>query len=303
MKLDDGIIAEIEARLNGLAAEELEELSLSNRKQERADFAEFEAALKNDRCSLCGNPISHFSIKKPCLHWLLKPKGFKPKHLPVLYATTTFHHMDTFLRWAANSERLFQNINDLVAEKSSDKFIEHSIRFRNLEWAFSCAQSDRQGHASSQHGQNPHFHFQMQIDGRPFIRFNSFHLDFREYDEFCFAVKAGRFKRLRGGHFCGAGMQDLIDRVSPETLIELSTASDDPKNAAFDISTLIVAPAGERLTGDALRKIIETRKKTGRSFASIVRDEHPAVGGTTIISPGEGVAPMRRRSSSRGRQK
>ena len=130
---------EMEVYLGGLDDDALAEKTKSNIDQERRDYEAFRSALAEDSCSLCGNPLAHFSVKKPCLHWLLKPKGFRKKQFRLLYSTTNFHDMDAYLRWAANAERPFQNINDLVDEKTSEKFIEHTITFRNLEWAFSCS--------------------------------------------------------------------------------------------------------------------------------------------------------------------
>jgi hypothetical protein len=145
--------------------------------------------LKNNICSLCGHSIKSFLNFSPCLHWFLNPKGFKPrKSLPRLYKKYSYHQIDAYLRWLANIDKPFSNINDLKEEKSDKKFIETTIRYKNFEWSFSCAYSDLEGHKDSINGNFPHYHFQMMINGNVVIKFNQFHVPFSEYDEFCFAV-------------------------------------------------------------------------------------------------------------------
>lgn len=143
---DHSVYARFNEHLNSLPLEKLQAESVKEFEEAERDFQEFRAALAQGQCSICGLPLSHFSEKKPCLHWLLKPAGFKKKHFPLLYQTVSFHRMNAYVRWVANSDMPLSNINDLVEDKSTTKFIEETIRYKSLEWSFSCSHGDRQGH-------------------------------------------------------------------------------------------------------------------------------------------------------------
>ena len=55
-----------------------------------------------------------------------------------------FNHMQAFLRWVATEEAFAKNINDL-ADEGTGKFIELTIKYKTLEWSFSCSESDYHG--------------------------------------------------------------------------------------------------------------------------------------------------------------
>jgi hypothetical protein len=131
-------------------------------------------------CYLCLKPLASFSKKSPCLHWLLNPKGFKKKDFPAIAKRYGYFQIQSFLRWVANRDDFARNINDLPEEGTDGKLFEVTIKYKRLEWAFSCAESDYEGHATSQHAKHQHYHFQMRIDRRPFINYSDFHLPFSE---------------------------------------------------------------------------------------------------------------------------
>lgn len=286
--------------LNEVPFEELVSRSkLENEKNER-EFEDLKNALVRDHCSYCGNPLSHFSERKPCFHWFLwRAKGLKKKHFGKLFGTKGYHQLEAYLRWVANTDVPITNINDIAAEKSSTKFIETTIRYRNLEWSFSCSHGDLEGHKNSHEGSVPHYHFQMKKDGNVVINFNGFHIPFNDYDEFCFAIQEGRIDRLRAGRSHGAGMQDLLDNFSTEELADNLKYTNDEKNAQFETSILIEAEPGTTISGDDIANLLEERKRTGDSMAKLAKK----LKGTKtkiIISPGKGVPDISTRDKNRG---
>jgi hypothetical protein len=81
----------------------------------------------------------------------------------------------SFLRWVANEEALARNIIDL-RDEGTGKLVELTIRYRQLEWSFSCGESDYLGHSSaSEDSRRPHYHLQMRVNRGAFIRYNDFH--------------------------------------------------------------------------------------------------------------------------------
>ena len=266
-------------------------------------YKEFKDALSRGHCSICDRPIASLVLDDPCLHWLLKEKGFRAKYFPILVADQGFRSMNIFLRWAANTEAFGKNINDLVAEKQSKKFIEETIKYKNVEWSFSCSNTDREGHAGSQNGAMPHFHFQMKVDGRVIIKYNAFHIPFTEDDEFSFALEAGRIDRLKAARKYDAGMQTLLEAAveNQEFLDSLSYAK-EPADAAFNSDILIMADSGTTISGDDIFKLLERREETGESFARLAK-ELKNVSVRTITSPSDNVPDISRRSGGRNKKK
>ncbi len=278
----------------------IEELNLKNeeqRKKDEIDFQGLKVALAKGECYYCGYPISQFSEKKPCFHWLLKPKGFKKRHLPLLYEQKGFHQLEAYLRWVANCEEPFKNINDLVEEKSSSKIIEETIRYKNIEWSFSCSLSDRQGHKDSFKGKEPHYHFQMKVDGQVIINYGGFHLPFNDDDEFSFAVKENKFDRLRSAHVHGASMQTMIDHMTPEEIVDGMKYTENQDEAAWDVGVLIEADEGTTISGDDIANLLKERKRTGTPIAKLVQ-KLKNVKIQTVLSPGPGVPEI----ASRGKR-
>ena len=119
-----------------------EEIAHGNSVNHRAAEAEYQRFLDHfgrDSCYLCERPLASFSKTSPCPHWLLKPKGFKKNDLPAVAERYGFYQIQSFLRWVANQDGFAKNINDLPEEGSGSKLFEVTIKYKNLEWAFSCA--------------------------------------------------------------------------------------------------------------------------------------------------------------------
>lgn len=284
--------------LNSMPIEYLQSKSRENLEKDHQDFQILKDHLLRGDCVYCGTPISLFSKDNPCFHWLLNPKGFKKKFFPLVFEGKGFHQIEAYLRWVANCDKPMQNINDLVEEKSSTKFIEETIRYKNIEWSFSCSYGDLEGHANTHEGKEPHYHFQMKVNGNVIINYNGFHIPFNEYDDFCFAVKRGDFERLRDAPFIGAGMQALLDNTTPGELIDKMESVSDIDSAQFHINIMIEADEGSLISGDEIADLIEEKKRTGVPLAKLVQ-KLKNVKIRTIISPGPGVPEIAPRSKNR----
>jgi hypothetical protein len=296
----DDRIKKFNEYLNTIPLEKLHAEGDKQHKKDEQDFQELKTALAEGRCHYCNNPLSHFSEKKPCFHWLLKPNGFKKRHFPLLYEQKSFHQLEAYLRWVANCDKPMKNINDLVEEKSSSKFIEETIRYKNIEWSFSCSHGDRAGHKDKHEGQMPHYHFQMKVDGNVVINYNGFHLPFDDYDEFSFAVKADKFDRLKARHVQGAGMQAMFDHMSPEEIVDGMRHAENEEDAELDVGIMIQADEGTTISGDDIADMLEERKRTGVSMAKLVQ-RLKNVKVQTVISPGPGVPEIAARKRNRGK--
>lgn len=287
--------------LNNIPIEEFKKKNEEELDKTAQDFREFKEALKKGICCYCGYPITHFSDKKPCFHWLLKPKGFKTKHFPLLYKQKSFHQINAYLRWTANSETPIRNINDLAEERSSTKIIEETIKYKNLEWSFSCSGGCMSGDSHKDKNGNsiPHYHFQMKVNGLVIIKYGQFHIPLNDYDQFCFAVERGEFDRLKAGHIEGAGMQALFEHFTPEELLDyMKDASDKEASAPFRIQTLVAADEGTTISGDEIADLLEEHKKTRIPIAKLIRNLKN-VTATSYITPGPGIPEIAARKVNR----
>lgn len=281
---------------------ELQTRAKEHNKQAREDFNKLKNALRKGNCSFCSQGITHFYKENPCFHWLLwQSKNLKKKHFYRLFEQRGFHRTSTYLRWVANCEKPFININDLVEEGKSTNIIDLTIRYKNLEWSFICSENDKQGHPGTEEGKNPHYHFQMKKDGHVVINYNGFHLPFTDYDNFCFAMTDGKFDKLRASDGKAAGIQTILDNTAPEDIINNITHSDSEEDALFKNDILIEAEEGHTISGDEIADMIEEREKTGVPLAKLV-EKLKNVRLTRIISPGPAVPEKSQRTPNRRKE-
>jgi len=289
--------------LNSIPLVEIQEKAAEQAEQNEKEFQTLKKSLAEGKCCYCGNPLEHFSLRKPCFHWLLwEAPGLKKKHFGILFEQKSYHELDAYLRWVANTDIPMRNINDLVEEKSSKKFIESTIRYKNLEWSFSCSFGDLQGHKDKHGGQTPHYHFQMKINGNVVINYNGFHIPFQDYDEFSFAIKRGEIDRLRAGQVHGAGMQTLLDNMNADELIDSMRSTDNEDDAQFNVGILLEAVEGTTISGDELANLFAEKKRTGVPMAKLVQ-KLQNVKTKIIIEPGPGVPKIAARKENRGKNK
>lgn len=289
MEKNDSKIRKFNELLNSIPSEVLMAKNKEQTIQDEKDFQDLKEELAQDKCSFCGNLLTHFTVRKPCFHWFLwRANGLRKKHFGVLFEQKSFHQIESYLRWVANCETPIRNINDLAEEKSPSKFIEKTIKYKNIEWSFSCSQGDLLGHKDKHEGKMPHYHFQMKINDNVVINYGAFHIPFCDYDEFCFAVERGEFDRLKSAHIHGAGMQSMFENLSPEELIDAMVRADDEDNAQFNLNTLVEADEGTTISGDEIADMFEESKRTGVPMAKLIH-KLKNVKTQTFISPGPAV--------------
>lgn len=294
-------------RMNKMLAscpiEELQARADEHNKKARLDFEKLKSSLEEGKCSFCSRDITYFDEKEPCFHWLLwEAKSLRKIHFLPLFTEKGFHQTVTYLRWVANSEKPFANINDLVEEGKSTNIIDITIRYKNMEWSFICSEGDKQGHQGSYEGKNPHYHFQMKKDGYVVINYNGFHLPFINYDDFCFAVAQGKFDKLRASEGRAAGIQAVLDTVKPKQLIDNMIYTDSENDAPLKTDILIEAEDGHAISSDEISDLIKERRRTGVPLVKLV-EKLKNVKLTRIVSPGPGVPEKSQRTPNRGKKK
>lgn len=194
-------------------------------------YERFKSHFQDGKCYLCHAPLKTFSTSKPCLHWFLRPRGFKKKNFSLLFGIYGYFQMESYARWLANLEVASRNINDLSGEKTESKVFETTIRYKHIEWAFSCAPSDLEGHAGKA-SDFPHYHFQMKLNGQTFITFNDFHIPFNDEDLWKLELMRGQDNLIEHTFMFGEGMEDVFNHIPVETLIDGSTLTDDESEAS-----------------------------------------------------------------------
>lgn len=272
--------------------------SLPEEVRERGNEESFRAAVAEHQrfveyfgkgdCYLCKRPLSSFSKKQPCPHWLLKPRGFKKYDLLAITQHYGFYQIQSFLRWVANQEGFARNINDLPDEGSGTKLFEVTIKYKTLEWAFSCAESDYQGHATSQHAKHQHYHFQMRIERRPFINYSDFHVPFCEMDIVNIEAMRALPGKVKQRFSFGEGMHDVLNDATVEGIVNVTVPGDASDEAPFKIDTIAMAEEGKTISGDDLYEIIQEAKTMNVTVASLMH-RLPNSLTRVIVTPGPGV--------------
>jgi len=276
--------------LKTLSQEEIEHGNAVNLKSAEDEFRRFTEHFDVGECYLCKKPLASFSKKHPCPHWLLRPSGFKKKDIIAIAEHYGFIQIQAFLRWVANHDSFAKNINDLKIEERGTKLFEVTIRWKHLEWAFSCAESDYQGHETSQHFNYPHYHFQMRQDKHPFINYNDFHLPFSEMDIINIEAVRAHPDLIRQRYPFGEGMADVLCDEELEYIITSTEPiyDEDEDEGTFRLNSIAIAEEGKTLDGNELNMLIQEAKAKGVTVASLF---HKLQNANTqiIVSPGPGV--------------
>ena len=170
-----------------------DQISKLNKKQREAavkEYSNFITKFKKNVCYICDSPLSSFDENRICYHWMLRPNGIKKHHIQkLLYSGKGFRRISIYLRWVANTGIPFRNISDHSEEMAKDRIFEITIKYKSIEWSFSCSPSDYKGHSSSRFANFPHYHFQMKINDKVFIKFADFHPPLSDEDLFFFEAQ------------------------------------------------------------------------------------------------------------------
>jgi hypothetical protein len=284
--------------LSTLSPEERERNNDRARKQGEEEHKAFRGKFQTGQCWVCGEALSAFDASKPCPHWLLKPNGFGKEHFELITQKYSLIRLEHYLRWVANEEAFAKNINDL-ADEGSGKLVELTIKYKNLQWSFSCSASDLSGHeGGGEHSKRPHWHFQMYVDDKPFIRYNDFHPALSEPDVGLLEHMRNNPGKVRRRFAGGAGMGDVLHPSTLEQVVNMgrSVASDDETKAApIELSTILIAEPGGTIKGEDIYNLIQAAKAENVTITSKLRKLQGA-DITTIVSRGDGVVAQAVRS-------
>jgi hypothetical protein len=281
-----------------LTKEEIAHGNEVNRRNAETEHQQFLDHFRRGSCYLCERPLASFSRKSPCPHWLLKPKGFKKNDLTALAAQYGFYQIQSFLRWIANQDGFARNINDLPDEGTGTKLFEVTIKYKTLEWAFSCAESDYQGHATSQHARHQHYHFQMRIERRPFINYSDFHVPFSEMD--IINIEAMRANpNMKQRYSFGEGMNSVMSDETVERIVNTTVPGDEDDSAPFKLDSIAIAEEGKTIRGEDIYQLFQEATAKGVTIASLMH-KLPNARTQVIVTPGPGVVEQAPRAGRKG---
>lgn len=283
-----------------MSNEEIEKGNERHKAETKKEYKKFKKSLNNNECYLCNSKLNQFDENKPCLHWLLRPKGLNKKHIKKLFDSGVgFFRTTTYLRWLANLETPFKNISNLESETTKDKKFEQTIKYKNFEWSFTCSPGDYEGHKNKNYGKLPHFHMQMKINGQLFYKFGEEHIPFSKQDLFAIELYESNPKRVILYDVYAWGMQESLDYINPDLLMKTMGKTLNENEATYHLDTIIEAPEGKTLNGDDIADILKESSEKGIPVAKLASK----LGGkqTTYISPGEGVPPILKRNKRKNK--
>lgn len=286
------------AFLQSLTTEQIEDSNRRDRTEHERQVLEFREAYAAGRCYLCGEAFDQMRASEPCSHWLLRRCRFKKKDFLSITTRYDYHNIAAFLRWCANEESLLRNINDLENERSERKVISYTVKWKNIDWTFDCTENDMRGHGTGPSAQ-PHYHFQMRIDGRQFINFNEFHVPLSDRDLFQLSLLDEPSVHQSFGT-AGAGMQEAVS-ADPELILEYTQSTAEGSNATYNFSTMIEA-INEPLSGDDIYAVIEEANRTNQSFAYVAQQRLMSRANIqTVISPADDIPDIASRTEHKPR--
>lgn len=291
--------------LVGISSEERRRCNELNRRKAMQQHKAFQEKFKSGQCYFCNEALDSFRRDKSCRHWLLKPPGFGKEHFELVTKEHSLAALEDYLRWVANEGAFAKNINDF-ADEGTGKLVELTIKHKNLEWSFSCGLNDLTGHESgAEASKQPHYHFQMYVDGCPFIRYNEFHIalttediGFLEY----MRSHPGKVRRCIAG---GAGMNEVLNESTLEQVVAVGRsglAEDENETAPIKLDTFVVAEPGKEIKGEDIMRLIQAARDEGVTMASKLRQLQDATV-QIIVSPGPGVVEQAVRFGRKRRRK
>lgn len=282
--------------LESLTPEEIEKNNFEHIEETDKVFEEFKDAYFKSCCSLCGNKIEKFIPDEPCFHWFTLPNGIRKKHFKEYLADQIeYFKLESYFRWMATIEKPLANINDLPLEESK-KLKEITIRWKNVEWSLNYGETDLKGHQNSKNADFPHFHIQVILNNRPFIRFNDFHIPFSKEDLFTFKMieEGGDLVNFDDG--VGRGISAITDPDYLEELDKNMKIAYDENNATFETTSMFSLPDGKTMSGKILQKLFLESRETGIPTRHLIKKYLPDANNYTEVNPGKGVPDIKGRN-------
>jgi len=287
---------EIRNFLKNISPEEIAKRNEEQVTETLREHKEFLTAFDKQCCYLCGMKLKYFSQSEPCFHWFLIPSGIRKRDFNEYLATPIeFFHFESYLRWIANTEVHIKNINDLKNENPNGKIIERTIKYKNIEWSINAGTTDLNGHENSKNANFPHFHLQIYIDGKPFIKFNDFHIPFSHHDLFMFeAIKNNDL--VDHLNLFGEGISVIENETDLKWIDEHLESSDSIKDATFHTRSFFAMPDDETITLDKLEEYRIEAKKQKMPLRKYLKKVIPDIKIISEIGPGEGVVDKKSRN-------
>ncbi|MBK9793103.1 MAG: hypothetical protein IPP60_08375 [Sphingobacteriales bacterium] len=263
---------DIRAFLESIPEEELEmHITLLEEEHDKV-YNDFINDLNIGKCFLCGEKMDSIDKSNPCFHWFTYPKGIKKKYFDAyLKNPIEFFKLDCYFRWLANVENPIVNVNDLEENTSTTSFLETTIKYKNIEWAFSVGQTDIEGHQNSHLGSEPHFHIQMKVDGNVFLRFNDFHIPFSDLDLFKLAYieQSGDKSFLNLPYGLGMSIlenEELYDIIDEELIVD-----PEEKDESIRRITTFIASEEQSFSTELLLQALEESERTKRTLGGTLQ--------------------------------
>lgn len=278
--------ARVLGNLASLSEQEQKEISNKEFLRAKEEHERFVAAFEKNQCYLCRRSVSSFDESIPCIHWLLKPTGLKKKHIFLVPEKYGFFQIQSLLRWYATQDSFGKNINNIPEEGTGNKLIELTIKYNEIEWSFSCGRSDLLGHENAKDGSQPHYHFQMRVSDRSYVRFNETHFPFSKYD--LFKIEAIQAGLIHDSNSFGIGMHEVLNAENPEDFIGSQSQSGSEENAPLIIDSFVCADEGETIKVEDVYNLLKEAEDSGVTASSLLH-KLPKTTKTVEISRGPGV--------------
>lgn len=264
-------------------------------KETEEQYNDFKKAFNNNNCSYCNKKLDDINSNLLCFHWLLNPIQLNKKYIPIIVDQYGFERIDAYLRWVANLEKPFMNINDLKSENSGENIVEQTISFKNIEWSFKSSVSDFEGHPKSITGKYPHFHLQIKVDEKVIVKFNDFHLPFSQED--VFTLKSKNDSEINMSHEYGYGKG--MEYISQEDLIlDVLRDTENCENedeALFRYQSMVTPKDGTLIPKEVVNKLMKEARKKNVTMTSLL-EKLDNVNVKTVVTPGGGVIKQSHRS-------
>src|SRR5690554_1774154 len=139
----------------------------------------------------------------------------------------------------------------------------------------------------------------MKINDNVFIKFNDFHLPFNDEDLFMIELRKQAPDKIINENLFGSGMSFLEDEKNIELIDEITEVTDDYENATISYQSFIIADKDNPITSEILNEAIKESKKTKKPVGFILSQKLKKAKSNIIISPGDGVPKMSKRSGKK----
>jgi len=285
----------IRDNLSELTPEEIKAHNAIQIENHKKAYGEFLDAFKKNCCSLCGMKLNYFNESEQCLHWFLIPDGIRKKHLEnYLKEPIGFFNLDVYLRWIASTVEPMKNVNDLSTAISKSKIVEQTIKYNKIEWSLNYGEPDQKGHPS-QNANFPHFHIQITIDNKPFIRFNDCHVPFSKHDLQVLQTLEDAPDLFEVRHIYGEGMSFIENPEYEKILDETMILVDNPETAALITTSYILLPDGQTISQELFYKLQQESQEKKIPLRHLIKKIYPDASIKIRVEPGNGVPEMKKR--------